>query len=500
MSGLFHPGAEVLPEPPHDLTAERALIAGILVNNAGYDLVAEFLEPRHFYDPNLGWLYGEIEKIIRSGVVADPVVLRSRVENAPEMEALGGMKGLGTLLTAFVSHLMCGGYGQAIRDAWLRRNLLTLSTDIRLMATAPDGRTAPEIVDRIEEELLAYGKDQATERAVDLASAVDDALEDASAASARGDGIIGLPSGYHGLDDALSGLCPGTFMILAGRPSMGKTGAGVGIAVRAAARTGKRVLYWSGEMDAKSIAARIVSGRTGLPLKCILSGSNRGAQRADGTFGPRTPLTPAQWEHIWAAREEMRKIPIVIDDRAAVTAGQLYARARRMARQKAGLGLIVVDYVGLMRGSDSARRQGRYAEVSEISADLLAMAKTLGVPVLGLQQLNRGVEGRDDKRPTMADLRDSGNLEQDAHAVMLLYREHYYASREGVPQSKPGEGGDAYSARVQAYYDRLEKTDGKAEIIIAKNRNGECGTVQMKFSGPTTWFRDGAEHEDAPAW
>ncbi|MFW6681731.1 replicative DNA helicase [Komagataeibacter intermedius] len=501
MNGIiFPPNAEIMPDAPVNIQAEMGVLGGILMNNRGYELVCDFLEKRHFANSVNGWLYGEIEKVIQSGVEATPVTLKARVENAIELDAVGGFSYLTQILMSQPGWMACRDFGHAIRDAWLRRELLDIGAMAKSRAMSAEGSAPEEIIDDLEQALLTLGKDRGDQRLTSLTSAMDQAMEEASAAAARGDGIIGMRTGFQKLDEETSGLAPGCFYLLAGRPSMGKTGMGVGIAVRAAKISRKPILYWSGEMDAKSISARIISAHSRLPLRWVLTGTKPGLRNPDGSEGPRVPLNQREWDRIFMARKAAEQVPVVVDDRPAISVAQLYGRARRMARSKAGLGMIVVDYVGLMRGTPTTRKQGKYAEVSEISSDLLALAKSLNVPVLGLQQLNRGVEGRDDKHPTMADLRDSGNLEQDASGIFLLYRDHYYAQRDPEPTKKAAESMDAFSQRVDAWHERIRSSEGKAEIIIAKNRQGDCGTVPMLFNGPTTWFRDVREGEDSVAW
>lgn len=278
------------------------------------------------------------------------------------------------------------------------------------------------------------------------------------------------------------------------------TAAGLGIAIRSAKITGKRSLYWSGEVSKKQMSQRAVAAKTNIPVICIRTGKNRGPLLADGTYGPGTPLRQEQWDTLVRAQMESQAIPVEIDDTPAISVPKLYSVARRMVRSKQGLGLIVVDYLALMKGSKQAQKQGKYAEVSEISADLLAMAKSLNVPIVALQQLNRKVEDRDNKRPLGSDLRDSGNLEQDASVIVLLYREEYYLQKDGAPKRKDGETDDRFRAREDAYFTALSDSAGKAVWIVDKNRQGECRDIPMQFNGPQTWFRSRMESAESDAW
>ncbi|MCP1270547.1 replicative DNA helicase [Acetobacter cerevisiae] len=499
MSGLFD-AAAVQAEMPRNLAAEQSVLGAILTNNRAYEAVCDFLEPRHFYSPVNGWLFEQIQGLIQTGGVANPVTLKPLIDGADRLADVGGFKALvPILMNSFIGMPTVKGDATAIRQAWVQRELLQLSADMRDMIVTPDGNSPDEVVDYVENGLLTLAHGRQDVRQSSLSDAIQRVLQASEDASKR-DGIVGVSSGYEGLDNIVGGFEPGTLTIIAGRPAMGKTAAGVGIAVRSAKRTGKRVLYWSGEVSAEAISQRIIASKTKIPVICIRSGKNRGRQLEDGKFSASTPLRQEQFDRMVVAARQSQEIPLVIDDTPAITVAKLYGIARRMARSKEGLSMIVVDYLALMRGTQQARRQGKYAEVSEISADLLALAKTLGVPVIALQQLNREVEKRDDKRPSKSDLRDSGNLEQDASVIMLLYREEYYLDQEGPPKQKPTESGDAWMTRVDQWEKHKDAVRGKALWIIDKNRQGETGTIQMLFDGPGTWFRDIAEGEGSEPW
>lgn len=499
MSGLFDE-AVVQADMPRNLAAEQSILGAILTNNRAYEAVCDFLEYRHFYSPVYGWIYEQIQSLIQSGSVANPVTLKPLIDGSDKLAGAGGFAALiPILMNSFVGLPTVKGDATAIRQAWVQRELLQLSADMRDMIVSPDGNTPDEVVDYVENGLLTLAHGRQDVRQSTLSDAIDRVLASAEEASLR-DGIVGVSAGYEGLDNITGGFEPGTLTIIAGRPAMGKTAAGVGIAVRSAKKTGKRVLYWSGEVSAEAISQRIIASKTRIPVLCIRSGKNRGRQNPDGTFAPGTPLRQEQFDRMVVAARQSQQIPLVIDDTPAVTVAKLYGIARRMARSKEGLSMIVVDYLALMRGTAQARKQGKYAEVSEISADLLALAKTLNVPVIALQQLNREVEKRDDKRPSKSDLRDSGNLEQDASVIMLLYREEYYLDQEGPPKQKPAESSENWMARVDQWERQKENVRGRAQWIIDKNRQGETATIQMLFDGPGTWFRDIAEGEESEAW
>lgn len=485
---------------PHSLEAEQAVLSAVLQNNKIYDDVCDILTGEMFFSPANGLIYTTLEKMILGGAEANPVSMREVLEGSPDVEAVGGWdKVWSILLKSLIGFLGNRTYAETIRNCWIRRKLLMLSVDCQERVTKPDGETAQEILDDLEGQLLGIAVNRSDMKTATLADSISAALEDAEVAS-RTDGLSGAPTGYDEFDEITGGLEPGTVTIIAGRPAMGKTAAGLGIAIRSAKITGKRSLYWSGEVSKKQMSQRAVAAKTNIPVICIRTGKNRGPLLADGTYGPGTPLRQEQWDALVRAQRDALRIPVEIDDTPAISVPKLYSVARRMVRSKQGLGLIVVDYLALMKGSQQAQKQGKYAEVSEISADLLAMAKSLNVPIVALQQLNRKVEDRDNKRPLGSDLRDSGNLEQDASVIVLLYREEYYLQKDGVPKRKDGETDDRFRAREDAYFTALSDSAGKAVWIVDKNRQGECRDIPMQFNGPQTWFRGRAEDERSDAW
>lgn len=499
MSNVFD-RAELKPLPPFDLEAEQAILGALMTNGRVYDDISDILQPQYFYSPLNRVVYEACEKIILAGATPDPVLLREHLETNPQIEEHGGWAKVSALLVnSLVGVRGNRRYAEVVRNLWVRRQMLELSQAAGAMALRPDGRTPQEMIDFVEGSLLQIGNGRSDMSTVGVSDSMRDVLQAAQEASRQG-GLVGVPTGYARFDEMTNGLEGGTLTIMAGRPGMGKTAAGVGIAMRCAKATGKNVLYWSGEVSDRQISQRLLAAKTGIPVQCIRTGKNRGREIAPGEYAPSTPLRQDQWDKAVAAQMDAAAIPLVINDTPAITVAKLYSEARRLARSKQGLAMVVVDYLALMRGTQQARRQGRYAEVSEISADLLAMAKSLNVPVIALQQLNRDVEKRDNKRPTGADLRDSGSLEQDASLIVLLYREEYYLRKEGAPTQKPGESPDQFLTRMDDYARKLEEAAGKAVWIVDKNRQGETGDIPMQFDGPQTWFRDMSEDENSPAW
>ncbi len=486
-------------QPPHNIVAEQALLGTMMANVKAVHAVEDILCAEHFVDPVHARIFQLIVDGVRAGRVMDPITLRGALEHAGILDECGGVAYLGQLVTAMVGVISAGDYGRVIRDAWVRRTLVTeLGPVLEFCFAPPDGGTA-EILEIAETTLQRIATDAGDdEPTTGFGNAVRQAVDGAKAASKRGDGLAGLDTGYSALNRMLMGLLPDNLLLLAGRPSMGKTGLGLGIATRVAAR-GNRVLFWSGEMTAAQLGARAAAAHADLDTVAVFTARRLVAPHL-AEIHDREPLTQADWAALQRAEAAAARLPLEIDTRAGISVAQLRARARRMLRQKAGLKLIVVDYVGLMSGTIAAQKQGKYAEVTEISKGLKALAKELHVPVVALVQLNRGPEGREDKRPSTADLRDSGALEQDADAIGFIYRPHYYLSRTGAPERQARETDETYANRCSDLALRTKNSVGVAEFIIPKNRHGPTGTTRLRFTDRTTWFRDESEDDISPAW
>ena len=486
-------------EPPHNMAAEQALLGAILVNNAALRQVEEFLTETHFADPVHGRIYSICRRLVGAGRVADSLTLKAELEHNGILEECGGFGYVCKLVTCMVGIITARDYGRVIREAWVRRTLAAEMGDVVESCYTPPPEGAAAILEAAESVLLRIAQEAGDDRpTISLGSAVDQALEGTAAAIKRGDGLAGIDTGYHALNRMLGGLQADNMALLGARPSMGKTALGFGIAVRAAA-LGKRVLYWSGEMSAPQLGARAAAAMADLDTVSVFTGRKL-LLPEDLDLTDRTPLTDADWQALHQAQRAAARLPLEIDDRPALTVAALRGRARRLARQKGGLGLIVVDYVQLMRASDVARRGNRYEQITEISADLAALAKELHVPLLCMVQLSRASEAREDKAPVMSDMRDSGALEQDASVVMLVHRPHYYLSRAWPPDKQPKETQEAYADRCSDLHMRTRASVGVAEIHIPKNRHGPTGATRLRFQDRTTWFRDETEDHDSPAW
>ena len=485
--------------PPANLRAEQALLGALLANNRALSRVEEFLLVEHFADELHGRIYRLIVDRVRQGRVADVVSLQGDVEGDPSFEPVGGARYLVELLGAMVGVIGAAEYGLAIRDSWIRRQIIDACSDAVTSALQPPDGGGSAVMEALEASLLrivAGAGDHAP--TVSMGDAVGRALDGTREALERRGGLAGISTGYLALDRATTGLMAGEVYVLAARPAMGKTALGLGIAMRAAA-AGAPTLFWSGEMTAAQLGARAAAAFADLPTTAVFTGRRLPMPDHAVDAVPQA-LGMGDWSALSDAEREAARLPLDIDDRPALTVAALRTRARRLKRGRRGLLLLVVDYLGLMRGSDAARRNGRYAETTEISGDLKSLAKELMIPVVALSQLNRANEAREDKRPTLADLRDSGAIEQDAGVVMFLHRQHYYLSREGEPTRRERETDEQYANRVSALAQRMESSFGEAEVIFAKNRHGPTGTRRMRFTDETTWFRDEGEDRLSPAW
>ncbi|NHN85787.1 AAA family ATPase [Acetobacter musti] len=485
-----------LRQMPSATEAEQALLGAILTQNRAYDMVSGIVSGDMFSVPAYGWIFDLCGKRIISGQLADPVTLRGDLVGASELDPVGGVQCFAALLNATVGVLNVQDYALAIRDAWTKRKIISLTAEASAAAFNPAGEETGEILHTLESGLIALNAGSAGKTLWSAADASDAAVRDAERAFQSDFGIMGASVGYDDLDDVLGGLEPGTFNVLAGRPGMGKTGLALGMAVRSAITSGKTTLYYSGEMSAKDLTRRLISAYSGVPASAIRRGGYvRAARYGDGK--ERVKLSQAEWDRIIEAQRAVKRLAVQIEQKAGINIPYLQSTARRIARQKSGLGLIVVDYLDLMRSVKNTTRQ--FEITTEISQGLLYTAKSLNVPMIVLQQLSREVEKRDDKRPVMADLRNSGQIEQDADSIMFVYREAYYLENE-KPVRKPHESDGDFLDREQAHEDRLQQVKNLAEVLIRKNRHGETGEVKMRFDGPRTWFRGISEAENAKPW
>ena len=464
--------------PPSNLEAEQALLGALLVNNEAASLVSAFLLPEHFFLPVHGRIYDAVLRMIERGQIANPVTLKHYFERDEALEEAGGGQYLARLAGSAVSVINAEHYGRAIHDLALRRALVTIGEEV--VNDAYDGpldQPAAEQIEAAEHSLYQLAEDGRVDPGgQQFATPLTSAVEMIERAYKRDTPLTGAPTGFNDIDRLLGGLHPSDLLILAGRPGMGKTALATNIAFNAALRfhpgsdgpegkrqaDGAKVAFFSLEMSAEQLATRILAERTE-----ISSDKLRRGQVRDIDFG-----------RIVQASQEIEGLPLFIDDTPALTIAGLRARARRLKRRH-GISLIVIDYLQLMRPSTSMRLNNRVQEVSEITQGLKALAKDLDLPILALSQLSRAVEQRDDKRPQLSDLRESGSIEQDADVVMFIYREQYYLARK-----KPEEG----TADHAEWQEKMEEVHNKAQIIVAKQRHGPTDTIELYFDAMLTKF------------
>ncbi|WP_164657803.1 replicative DNA helicase [Tropicibacter sp. Alg240-R139] len=460
---------------PHSVEAEQQLLGAILTNNDVYDRVASVIGPQHFYDPVHARIYEIASARIAKNALASPVTLKAFMEDDEGLKELGGPAYLVNLAAASISAFAVRDYAQMIYDLAIRRELIGLGRDISDKAAKVNVDSEPrEQIVEAEQKLYKLSEQGQTESGfVSFLKAVTEAVNTANAAYQRDGGLAGVSTGLIDLDKKLGGLHPSDLLILAGRPSMGKTSLATNIAfnVAKAYKRGIRpdgtegtvqggvVGFYSLEMSSEQLAARILSEASEVPSEQIRRGD----------------MTEGEFRRFVDAAKSLEACPLFIDDTPALPISQLAARARRLKRTH-GLDLLIIDYLQLCRGT----AENRVQEIGEISMGMKAIAKELNVPVIALSQLSRGVESRDDKRPQLSDLRESGSIEQDADVVMFVFREEYYVERE-----KPS---DDRLDEMAAWQERMERLHARAEVIIGKQRHGPIGSVDLSFEGQFTRF------------
>ncbi len=456
---------------PSNIEAEQSLLGSILVNNDIIDEIASIIKSTTFYDPAHVKIYEVIESLNNKGMIANPITLKNFFEKDNMLNEVGGTEYLVKLTRFSSSTKQAIDYAKIIHEMYLRRELMLISDKL-----------SSDTLNANNEEINASNIIEGTERSLfDLAErgsfsqsflkfnqALDQTIEMATLAMQNDQGIVGMPTGLTDLDEKLGGLHKSDLIILAGRPSMGKTALATNIAYNVSQHLQKRqekssVAFFSLEMSSEQLSTRILSEQAKIRSDDIRRGK----------------VTEEEINRYIETSRNIYNLPLYIDETPAITIATLSNRARRIKRLF-GLSLIVVDYIQLMRSS-SNRLDGRVQEISEITQGLKALAKELSVPVLALSQLSRAVEQRDDKQPQLADLRESGSIEQDADVVMFVYREAYYLERK---QPKLG------SIEHAEWQSKMNDVNGLADIILGKQRHGPTGTVKVEFEGIYTKFKD----------
>lgn len=464
---------------PQNEEVEQALLGALLVNNRALEKVSEFLRPEHFYNAVHGRIYDAIGKFAERGQDASPITLKAFFEKDADLSHVGGGQYLADLAASVISVANVADYGRTVYELHLKRALISLGED-----TVNDAYN--HSIDSDAKQQI----EQAEVRLFNLATAGDyqggfvpfnkslaAAINQAQLAYQREGLVTGVTTGFIDLNKKLGGLQKSDLVILAGRPAMGKTALATNMAVHAArayaehnGKEGAVVGLFSLEMSAEQLATRILAD-----MASVASDKIRRGEVRDTDF-----------HKFVEASQALSNMPLFIDDTAALTVSAIRTRARRLQRQH-NLGMIVIDYLQLIQGAARGGQENRVQEISEITRGLKALAKELNVPVLALSQLSRAVEARDNKRPQLSDLRESGSIEQDADIVMFVYREEYYIKNE-EPTRKPEENDEKFNQRYADWQRRLEENHNVAECIISKQRHGPTGTIKLHFDGEFTRF------------
>ena len=436
--------------PPHSIEAESSVLGGLLLDNSAWDRVGDLLKDADFYRYEHRLVFEAMAALINASKPADVITVFEHLQSLGKADEVGGLGYLNSLAQYVPSASNIRRYAEIVRERSILRKLVTASDEIATNAFNPKGRPVAAILDESEQKIFNIGEEGSRMKrgfqAMD--TLVVDLLDRVQEMADNPNDITGVPTGFYDLDRMTAGLQAGDMVVLAARPSMGKTAFAINIAEHVALNEGLPVAVFSMEMGAAQLAVRIVGSIGRIDQGHLRTGK----------------LTDEEWPRLTEAIEKLRNISLHIDETAGLTASELRANARRLARQCGKLGLIVVDYLQLMSGS-AGDNENRATELGEISRGLKMLAKELGCPVIALSQLNRSVEQRPDKRPMMSDLRESGAIEQDADIIMFIYRDEYYNKE-------------------------TTKEPGVAEIIIAKQRNGPTGTVKLAFQRHLTRFEN----------
>jgi replicative DNA helicase len=461
MSAVFSPHLSEFPSdlssdsqiaklrvPPHSIEAESSVLGGLLLDNAAWDRVGDLLVDSDFYRHEHKLIYAAIGALINASKPADVITVSEHLQNQGKTAEMGGLVYLNSLAQYVPSASNIRRYAEIVRERSILRKLVTASDEIATNAFNPQGKAIDRILDEAEQKIFNIGEEGSRMKQgfQSMDTLVVELLDRVQEMADNPNDITGVPTGFYDLDRMTSGLQPGDMVVLAARPSMGKTAFAINIAEHVALNEGLPVAVFSMEMGASQLAVRVVGSIGRIDQGHLRTGK----------------LSDEEWPRLTEAIEKLRTVSLHIDETPGLTPSELRANARRLARQCGKLGLIVVDYLQLMSGSGGSGGDNRATELGEISRGLKMLAKELQCPVIALSQLNRSVEQRTDKRPMMSDLRESGAIEQDADIIMFIYRDDYY--------------------------NKDSKDPGVAEIIIGKQRNGPTGTVRLTFLKNLTRF------------
>ncbi|MCF8473676.1 MAG: replicative DNA helicase [Emcibacter sp.] len=475
-------------QTPHNLEAEQALLGAILINNDAISRVQDFLNEDHFINSAHARIYEASKKLIEKGLIASPVTLKPYFENEESLAEIGGTEYLARLAGSAISIINTAEYGQIIYQMAIKRALITVGTDIVNKAYDHSvDKTVHDQIEDAEKELYSIAEKGRSEGGFkSFAKSAADAITVIEMAYKRGGELAGKTTGFGSINRKIGGLHKSDLVIIAGRPAMGKTALATNIAFNTAKAyrddmslgisheesKGAVVAFFSLEMAADQLAARVLAEQSALSSQDLRQGN----------------LNQEQFSKLARTAQELEELPLFIDDTASLSIGALRTRARRLKREE-GLGLIIVDYLQLLTAGGKSGRgaENRVQEISEITRGLKALAKELEIPVIALSQLSRNVESRENKRPLLSDLRESGSIEQDADMVTFVYRPEYYHNLV-----QPDEG----TAEHLQWLEEGEKLFGMAEFIIAKQRHGPTGKIDLQFEANITKFSDLPENDD----
>ena len=458
----------------HNYEVEQSLLGALILDNSNVDEIPTTFQSRYFAAELHQTIYDVINKIRNEGSIADPITITNRLKNDEQFNKSGGQQYLIDLVDTVIGVYNTAEYARIIQDLYLRRQVVEISeqsiNEARTLANTENGQDVIEYAEKqlyeLSDELAGAG------RLVAFREALSTSVENAAKAWQHKGSIIGVTSGFHYLDRILGGFQNSDLIILAGRPSMGKTALATGIALNAAkARLknksgGAGVVFFSLEMSSEQLATRILAIESGVPSDKIRRGE----------------IPKEAFDKFAAISQELNDLDFYIEDTSSLSVTQIRNKARKLKRQK-DIGLVVIDYLQLISASSGSknRNENRVQEISEITRTLKSIAKELNVPVLALSQLSRAVEQRDDKKPQLSDLRESGSIEQDADVVMFVFREEYYKERK-----EPAKGSEAHDK----WQTEIEAVKNKAEVIVAKQRQGPVGNIELYFDGSLTRFGD----------
>jgi len=473
---------------PQNVEAEAALLGALMVDNRLVEDIQLKLKPHHFFEPLHGRIYEAILKLTDSNRIANPVTLRPLFEADESIKEVGGPAYLAQLTGSGAAVIGARDFAGQVYDLALLRALIGVGRDLVEGALDTSEDVAPLAqIERAETELYKVAEEGGAEgRAKSFSDATKEALEMAERALNSGGHLSGFTTGLESLNAKIGGLHKSDLIIVAGRPGMGKSALGTNIAFAAARRflkdaedgiepaksAGAPAALFSLEMSADQLATRILAEQSGISSENLRMGR----------------ISQQEFRHLARAAAELQSLPLYIDDTPGLTIAALRTRARRLKRQK-GIGLVVVDYLQLLQGSGKNSNDNRVQEISEISRGLKQLAKELDVPVIGLSQLSRAVEQREDKRPQLSDLRESGSIEQDADIVLFIYREDYYLAAHQPTDDHPD---------FAEWKEKMERAYGRAEVIVAKQRHGATGKVHLKFDSRITKFSDAVDDSYLP--